>query len=336
MKATLTFIFACLVSANTSAHHSRAEFSDEIEELEGEIVKVQWVNPHPHLTIKITGGSNIDETWRVQTFGGGRMFGGAEGAARLFSIGSNVRFLGSKSTRRPNYFLGTNALLEDGTEAILGAVFEPRWSERFVSGVDGSGQQQRTVVDAASEDRGIFRIWSMSERNAGRERHMPFQENAVRARQDWDPTDNPIERCEQPGMPAAMTQPVGSIQFLDMGTEIELRARWFNTVRTIYLENALDPESQPTSPMGYSVGRWEGNTLVIETKRINWPYFDSQGTSQSEAMHMTERYTLSDDQTRLDQHITFVDPATFTEPATYGKYYMALGDAVMTSECHVF
>ena len=100
--------------------------------------------------------------------------------------------------------------------------------------------------------------------------------------------------------------------------------------------DGVDPlEDRPATPMGYSVGRWDGNTLVIETRRISWPYFDTRGSSQSESVHITERYTLSDDQTRHDQHVTIVDPATFTEPATYGKYFMALGDAEMTAECHI-
>ncbi len=325
-------LFLCCLSIASSAHHSRAEFSDEAGELEGQIVEVRWLNPHPVLSIRVVNERGEQEVWQIQTFGGAAMLGGPAGAAELFPEGSRIRIAGRASTRRPNYFLGTNALLEDGTEALLGGLSQPLWSERTVGGADNVGQQ-REVVDAANENRGIFRIWSMSERNAGVSRHLPFTDEAISARTDWDPIDNPISRCEPFGMPAAMMQPWTPIQFVDEGDTIVFRIRWSNTVRRIHMVGTS--ENREATALGYSVGHWEDNTLVIETTDISWPYFDSRGTSQTEAARITERYTLSDDQTRLDQNLTIIDPVTFTETATYGKYFMALGDAPMTAECHV-
>lgn len=74
---------------------------------------------------------------------------------------------------------------------------------------------------------------------------------------------------------------------------------------------------KPPSHFGYSGGHWNEATLVIETPRIDWPYFYIYGTPQSEAVHVTERYTPSDDQSRLDVHITVTDPEIFTQPATF-------------------
>ena len=87
--------------------------------------------------------------------------------------------------------------------------------------------------------------------------------------------------------------------------------------------------------VGDSRGRWDGDTLVIETTRINWPYVDLGGAPLSEDARILERLTLSDDQSRLDYHMTIIDPAYLTEPATLDRYWLALGLEVQHYECVV-
>ena len=72
------------------------------------------------------------------------------------------------------------------------------------------------------------------------------------------------------------------------------------------------------------------------TTRIDWPYFDTSGTPQSPAVEITERFALSDDQTRLDFHMTVEDPATLTAPATRQWHYLALGEEFFVVDCNVF
>jgi hypothetical protein len=68
--------------------------------------------------------------------------------------------------------------------------------------------------------------------------------------------------------------------------------------------------------MGDARGRWEGNTLVVETTNLNdWSWFDSKGTPHTDAMSLLERYTFVDANT-LDYHVTVTDPKTFTRPWT--------------------
>ena len=88
--------------------------------------------------------------------------------------------------------------------------------------------------------------------------------------------------------------------------------------------------------MGYSIGHWEGNTLVVETTKINWAYFDNIGTPQSDFVEMIERFTLSDNQSRLNYHLTITDPVTFAEPATIMGHWLALGEAIAPFACEVY
>ncbi|MDE0372622.1 MAG: hypothetical protein OXI73_08770, partial [Rhodospirillales bacterium] len=96
------------------------------------------------------------------------------------------------------------------------------------------------------------------------------------------------------------------------------------------------PEDVVPSRLGYSIGHWEGNTLVVETTRIDWNYYDTRGTPQSDAAEVTERFTVSDDQSRIDYHITTVDPVVFTEPATIAGHWLALGEEIEPYDCEVY
>jgi hypothetical protein len=68
--------------------------------------------------------------------------------------------------------------------------------------------------------------------------------------------------------------------------------------------------------MGVPRGRWEGNTLVVETRNLrDWTWFDSKGTLHSDEMTIVERYRYTDRNT-IDLRMTFTDPQTLTRPFT--------------------
>jgi len=70
--------------------------------------------------------------------------------------------------------------------------------------------------------------------------------------------------------------------------------------------------------MGDARGRWEGNTLVVNTTNLNdWGWFDSKGTIHTDATSLVERYTFTDANT-LRYQVTVTDPKAFTRPWTIG------------------
>ena len=322
-------------SSSAMAHHSRAEFSDEMSEMEGELLRVYWRNPHAGLDVQIVNTEGQQEIWRVETFGSPNLFSRMGVEERYFNVGERIMLAGRVSTRRPNYILGYNVLFESGMEAVLNATIPPRWSDYHVGGVDQSDVDLSAKVDAASENRGIYRVWSIAGRAVGTRRHFPYTETARAAMAEWDPVAAPVAQCETPGMPVPMYQPL-SFVFTDNGDTAVLQTEYFGVTRTIHLEGTQDPETIPPSPLGYSVGHWEGNTLLVETTRINYPYFSSGGAPQSEEVHVLERFTLSEDQSELTLHMTITDPLTFTEPATAERLYVALGAEFIVLDCTIF
>ena len=124
------------------------------------------------------------------------------------------------------------------------------------------------------------------------------------------------------------------MEFIDRGDEILVRLEEYDTVREIHL-NADPTASVESSILGYSEGRWEGETLVVATTDLNWSYSIGQnGLPQSDDVTLTERFTVNEDGSRLHYEITIVDPYTFTEPLTLAKHWVYIpGDEVLPFEC---
>ena len=80
------------------------------------------------------------------------------------------------------------------------------------------------------------------------------------------------------------------------------------------MTDAADGAGHRGTPLGFSTGRWEGSTLQVTTTDIDWAIFDDAGTPQSRQVRSVERFTLSDDERRLDYEVTITDPETLLEP----------------------
>jgi hypothetical protein len=82
------------------------------------------------------------------------------------------------------------------------------------------------------------------------------------------------------------------------------------------------PPREPT-PLGHSTGRWDGDTLVVTTTDIDWPYFQLyglEGIPQSVEMTLVERFTPSADGNTLTYDLAATDPRTFTRSVTAEGY----------------
>jgi len=332
MKATAAILILLALSFVASAHHSLAEYDrSAAEEVEGEVLRVLWRNPHVRFTLRTENQAGGEEVWDLQGVDLNSL-DRRNVVHNLVQVGDTIRVTGNPSNRRAHHLLISNLLTADGTEILIDPTAVPLWSAAVVGRDDASVKPS----DAGEAGRSIFRVWSTEAAARGwGTRHFPFTEAAIAARDEWDPDDNFAIRCEPEGMPRIMTNP-HPFEFVDRGTTIELRSELYDLTRTIQMESAADPAEQPPGPLGYSMGRWEGETLIVTTSRVNWPYFDTMGTPQSDAVTYEERFWLSEDPGRLDYRLTIDDPATFTEPAYYERYWLALGEELQRYDCQVF
>jgi hypothetical protein len=94
--------------------------------------------------------------------------------------------------------------------------------------------------------------------------------------------------------------------------KIHMGYAFATTARTIHLDQ-VDPP--PTDMwMGHSVGRWDGDTLVVDVRNFNdKTWFDRAGNFHSDAMHLVERFTLMTPDV-IQYEVTIEDPKVFTRP----------------------
>ena len=134
------------------------------------------------------------------------------------------------------------------------------------------------------------------------------QENA----ENWLDRDPEID-CFLPGVPRAMYMPY-PYQIVQSTDKIHIFFAFSNAARVIHLDDVA-PSPIPQS-MGHSVGRWEGDTLVVEVGDFNGrTWFDRAGNFHSDAMRVVERYTLLSPDA-IQYEATIEDPNVYTRPWT--------------------
>ena len=124
---------------------------------------------------------------------------------------------------------------------------------------------------------------------------------------------DPLEKCYLPGVPRIMYMefPFHIFQTRD---HVAMTFEWSQVFRLIYTNGRPPLHAGIESWMGDSRGRWEGDTLVVDvTNQNDRTWFDMAGNFHSEAMRVTERYTLLDADT-IRYEVTIEDPGTFTRP----------------------
>ena len=81
--------------------------------------------------------------------------------------------------------------------------------------------------------------------------------------------------------------------------------------------------------------RWEGDTLVVETANLDSGFIRYQGLPYTSDLRLTERYSLSEDDSRLCVDYTFDDPNYYREPWTVSRVYVRSDYEIRDSECTV-
>ena len=143
---------------------------------------------------------------------------------------------------------------------------------------------------------------------------IPYQPAALATRnqnrENWLTADPEI-KCYLPGVPRATYMPY-PFHILQSANAIVIAYEYAGAVRDIYLKN---PGPAPVdSWMGQSVGRWEGETLVVDVTGFNdQTWFDRSGNFHSEALHVVERYTRTSPEV-IAYEATIEDAKVFTRP----------------------
>lgn len=126
--------------------------------------------------------------------------------------------------------------------------------------------------------------------------------------------DNPTAICNGYGLLAGLTSPhyLNEIEILE--DRVIIRDEWFDAERTIYSDGREHPVDGERARLGHSIGHWDGNTLVVDT-RLFAPHRSPFGIGLASGVdkHIVERYSLNDDGRSLTLEVFFEDPEFLTE-----------------------
>ena len=143
---------------------------------------------------------------------------------------------------------------------------------------------------------------------------IPYKPDAQKKREEnranWIDRDPEI-RCYMPGVPRATYMPF-PFQILQNQKQFFITYEFAGAFRDVYFTNPGPAETD--SWMGQSVGRWEGDTLVVEvTGQNDQTWFDRSGTHHSNQLRVVERYTMTSPH-HIRYEAMIEDPEVFTKP----------------------
>jgi uncharacterized protein DUF6152 len=320
-KLRLTaLVMFCGIPLASLAHHTYAEYDQQkTVEIEGVLIKAAWQNPHLSLKVQGVDAGRHPITWNIEG-------SSVNALARLgvpledFKVGTRVKAAGWPSKRAADRLFLTNLLSQSGRELVAWRYSQPRWTKAAAGyGATSTYFEGGTPSSSAS----LFRVWSAQFGVAG-----AAFDQSVSARADGSgppltakakklaaaakTASTTLDGCVKKGMPSIMLTPT-PIEFVDKGDIINVRVEFNDTVRTIHMRAGTNNPPQARTPLGYSTGRWDGKTLVVETTQVDWPWFNF-GIPQSAAVRFVERFTPSTDGSRLDYALTSIDPEMLAKP----------------------
>ena len=140
--------------------------------------------------------------------------------------------------------------------------------------------------------------------------------------------DDPSMRCIAPGL-IRTAESRAPIELVEKDHQVLILYESFNVLRRVHMDGRRVPEWMPFSPVGYSVGAWQGDELVVETTHLTPHLLNDDGFpfSGDPDARIVERYRSSGD--RLELEFTVEDPVHLRGPATRTLTFDRVPDSVL-------
>lgn len=293
-------LIALLWTQASPAHHSEAGFDVEtVVAFQGAVSKVAWRNPHVYFTVETVVESGGTVEWEVET-GGIPLLERSGWHRDSLKPGERITVRGHPA-REPGRTYALLLSLEKADGSIL--------------------QQQVTNSEATDTATSLAGTWKGNLANLGDLsqgfRSIPLTPEGTAAQEVFDVNvEHPAASCIPYPTPAIILGSGFWLSQIEPGEDVvAIRNEWFDVERTIFMDGRNHPENGERTIQGHSIGRWEGDTLVVDTTNFadhRSPY--QTGVPSGSQKHVVERYTLSDDGSRILVEFTLEDPQYLAEP----------------------
>ncbi|OUU78799.1 MAG: hypothetical protein CBC38_06710 [Gammaproteobacteria bacterium TMED78] len=327
----LKILISALAFFITSAygHHNWRQIYDINTDIEivGVINSIEWRNPHIRVNFTVNSGTSEEQIYTTESNSVAALTR-MELSPEILAPGTPVRVAGYRSRISESDIFMTHLLLPGNREVEFMLDTKPRWpeAEALVNTTRVLGNL--TEPDFSKRPTSIFGVWSTVFYSEGSHRALnndPIQwtEKGVEKNNESININNPRidPSCSPKPMPDVMGAPY-PIQIIDQGEIIIIHAEEFDSIREVHM-NLPHDNAETSSILGYSTGRWIGETLSVATT------FGSKS-----GMQIQETFHLSDDHNRLLYSQVIIDPEMRSMPTINKKWWQYQpGAFVQPYEC---
>jgi hypothetical protein len=318
MRYLTITLAACAVVLPAYGHHSDAALEmDRVLTLEGTVTEFSLRNPHAYVVVSVTDENGEQQEWTAQM--GSMITLMRRGWARdSLAVGDEVTVALHPARDGRPYGLVTT--VEKGGAPI--GVDVPIETQRNVAVSQmprATSVEGRWIVDSESLsddypgglDQLAARDLTLTER--GRIAYEAFSQ---------DSEENPELTCVPKPTPSMIVYTdLYPIEITDNGDQtLTIRSQYFDDTRTVYMDGRAHPDPSVRSATGHSVGHYEGDTLVVDTRNFadhRSPY--QNGIPSGAQKHVVERYRLIDDGARMEVEFFLEDPEYIVGSMTHRR-----------------
>lgn len=311
MKNLIVFTLVLFWAVTASSHHSDAGLDMEtLTTFEGTVTGFYWRNPHVYFTLAVDGETEEPVEWSMQ-------LGSIPSASRIgwtensLSIGEQVVTRVHAAVNGRPYALVDSVDMENSSISAVN-FYKPTITASTTT-LEGLW-----LTDHASLPDGEFEF------DAFVLAHIELTDKGRTALEAFDPlsAENPMANCvgrPTPGMLVSST--LFPIEFVFPEDDIIIiQTEYWDEVRPVYMDGRGHPDISERFQTGHSIGHWEGDTLVVDTTNFSdhrAPY--QIGVPSGAQKHVVERYTLSDDGTRIALEFVVEDPEYLASPIEHAR-----------------
>jgi hypothetical protein len=322
--AVAVAVAAVLGAPAAVAHHSFAPHFDASKPVSifGTVTEYEARNPHSYIHI-----AAVDENGKTQEY-----VCESHGVTQLTRNGITPEMLKAGTQLRVNGSLSRHSAYScffDSIELADGRKLS-------VNGPQGASRSSTAAALPARKD--IFGTWLLAPiPNRSTSGPQPMMQSLTAAGQKavdaYDPfKDDPTFRCDPVAIRRVWGAPGTPLEIVRDGDDVVLHHEWMDVRRVVHMNMKEHPSDAPRTSLGHSIGRFEGDTLVIETANyapgvlnqyVEQAGQPTKGLLHSAALTSVERVHLDAARQRLVVEIDLADPEFFTQPFPRATYEYA-------------
>jgi hypothetical protein len=329
MFYSLVAVLAVLVTAESvDAHHSRAGFdTDAVTAIEGRVTSFNWSNPHVYIGIEGSDESGNEAEWTIETDAIPILLRSGW-TANSVAVGERVLVRANPGVKgNEQHALLVSLAKEDGAMLLPRSHFE---------------RDLAPARTAPRADKTLEGVWELPFGETGdfgqRWRAVKLTPAGQAGLDAFTPADRPSGKCIANPTPQFMAMPfLNEIELED--DRVIMRSEFLDAERIIYTDGRGHPADGERTTQGHSIGHWEDGDLVVDTTlfsdhRAPIRGGGHEGVPSGAQRHVTERFSLSEDGTRVHIEFTVEDPEYLAEPFVGTLEWQYLPDYEISSfEC---